>query len=300
VSRAELTSDVEVGDGISIGALSKATGIPVATIRSWERRYGFPEAARLASGHRRYDLTQVERLRRMRHAVELGHRASDVVGASDDALASLIEASRPAVSSGAGGDRVAALLAATRELDARALDRGLRLALDGQGLRRFVHETVVPFLQALGEAWASGRLGVMHEHFASARVRQLLAERRRAYEEGEATVVCAALPGEQHDLGLQVASLLLAFAGAHVVFLGADTPPEDIGAAALQSAARGVLVGSSPSARVDVALSQLGALRRLLGPEVGVAVGGLGSAPPGVTLLSDFEAVERWWEELAA
>lgn len=297
MSRAATASDEESTEWMSIGALSKATGIPVATIRSWERRYGFPEPTRLASGHRRYDLADVERLRQMRRAVELGHRPSDVVGASAESLTSLVEVTR----SGASDPReahVAPLLDATRELDDRTLDRALQLALDDQGLRRFVHDTVVPFLRALGEAWASGRLGVMHEHFASARVRQLLAERRRGYEDGEVAVVCAALPGEQHDLGLHVAALLLAFAGAHIVFLGADTPPEEIGAAALQSHARAVLIGSSPSARANVALSQLGALRRLLGPEVRIAVGGLASAPPGVTVLPSFEAVERWWEEI--
>src|SRR5678815_1286064 len=49
---------------LSIGALSAATGIPAETIRSWERRYGFPAAGRKPSGHRVYDLATVLRLRR--------------------------------------------------------------------------------------------------------------------------------------------------------------------------------------------------------------------------------------------
>ena len=44
------------------------TGIPEATLRAWERRYGFPQPQRLPSGHRRYDADVVERLR---HAARL-------------------------------------------------------------------------------------------------------------------------------------------------------------------------------------------------------------------------------------
>ena len=41
--------------GLSIGGLARATGVPAATLRSWEDRYGFPRPQRLAGGHRRYE-----------------------------------------------------------------------------------------------------------------------------------------------------------------------------------------------------------------------------------------------------
>ncbi len=50
---------------LSIGELAAACGLPQATIRTWERRYGFPEAVREASGRRRYPPTAVERVRRV-------------------------------------------------------------------------------------------------------------------------------------------------------------------------------------------------------------------------------------------
>jgi len=42
-------------DGLSIGELAQQTGVPAATLRSWEDRYGFPRPQRLAGGHRRYE-----------------------------------------------------------------------------------------------------------------------------------------------------------------------------------------------------------------------------------------------------
>jgi MerR family transcriptional regulator, light-induced transcriptional regulator len=41
-------------DGLSIGELAQRTGMPAATLRSWEDRHGFPRPRRLAGGHRRY------------------------------------------------------------------------------------------------------------------------------------------------------------------------------------------------------------------------------------------------------
>ena len=59
----------ESQDGLSIGELARQTGVPAATLRSWEDRYGFPRPQRLAAGHRRYDrgdtalITEILRLR---------------------------------------------------------------------------------------------------------------------------------------------------------------------------------------------------------------------------------------------
>ncbi len=41
-------------DLMTISDLAERTGVPPATLRSWESRYGFPRPIRLAGGHRRY------------------------------------------------------------------------------------------------------------------------------------------------------------------------------------------------------------------------------------------------------
>src|SRR5687768_4224959 len=61
--------DMPSSNLLSIGALSRATGVPADTLRTWERRYGFPAAERTESGHRRYSLLTLERLRLMVRAL---------------------------------------------------------------------------------------------------------------------------------------------------------------------------------------------------------------------------------------
>lgn len=56
---------------LSIGDLAARTGVPIATIRSWESRYGFPSPSRAGGGHRRYaegDVAAVEEVLAHRRA----------------------------------------------------------------------------------------------------------------------------------------------------------------------------------------------------------------------------------------
>ena len=62
------------GRRLSIGALARATGVPAETLRTWERRYGFPEPERTSTGHRRYTLETLERVR-MVHGTRAGRQS---------------------------------------------------------------------------------------------------------------------------------------------------------------------------------------------------------------------------------
>lgn len=63
----ELTSTPQ-NHRMTIGELAERTGVPPATLRSWESRHGFPRPIRLAGGHRRYAESDVAAvLEVMRH-----------------------------------------------------------------------------------------------------------------------------------------------------------------------------------------------------------------------------------------
>jgi MerR family transcriptional regulator, light-induced transcriptional regulator len=49
--------------GFAIGEVVQRTGVAEATLRMWERRYGFPAPERLPSGHRRYSEHEIELIR---------------------------------------------------------------------------------------------------------------------------------------------------------------------------------------------------------------------------------------------
>src|SRR5881392_376256 len=56
----------------SVGADERMLGIPAATIRNWEERYGVVTAERSKGGHRLYTRFQVEQLRFVKEHVDDG------------------------------------------------------------------------------------------------------------------------------------------------------------------------------------------------------------------------------------
>jgi DNA-binding transcriptional MerR regulator len=57
---------------MSIGELAERIGVPVATIRTWEQRYGLPAPARSPGGHRRYGADALLRMTAVRNLVGQG------------------------------------------------------------------------------------------------------------------------------------------------------------------------------------------------------------------------------------
>ena len=64
---------------LTIREVAARTGIASATLRMWEARYGFPEPGRLPSGHRRYSLDEVERVRDVARERDAGRSLSMAV-----------------------------------------------------------------------------------------------------------------------------------------------------------------------------------------------------------------------------
>ncbi|MEI5675217.1 DICT sensory domain-containing protein [Nocardioides sp. CCNWLW216] len=65
--------------GLSIGEISRMTGVSVATLRTWEQRHGFPVPHRLPSGHRRYDASVVEAVLTVLRQREAGTRLETAI-----------------------------------------------------------------------------------------------------------------------------------------------------------------------------------------------------------------------------
>lgn len=59
----DIESRYDEDAALSIGDVVAATGVGEATLRAWERRFGFPTPRREPSGHRRYSRDDIEQIR---------------------------------------------------------------------------------------------------------------------------------------------------------------------------------------------------------------------------------------------
>jgi DNA-binding transcriptional MerR regulator len=292
------------GARLSIGALSRATGIPVETLRTWESRYGFPVPERRPSGHRVYFLPTVARLRRIAEALAGGHRARQVVPASDADLQQLLAAApaaragSAAASASPGSAELGQLLRLVESFDTDRLTRALLADSARLGPLAFLEAVVAPLLRAVGEAWEAGRLRVRHEHFVSERLSDLLRSLRLPLQEraGGALVVFSTLPGEPHGLGLQMAALVVAFAGCRVLYLGTETPLPDMVSLTRDLGARALALSVSASRRGPRTAAQVRRLRDLLPRRTALLVGGQGAPAPGsnVQVFADLRSLDGW------
>jgi methanogenic corrinoid protein MtbC1 len=294
---------------LSIGALSSATGIPIDTIRTWERRYGFPVPERKPSGHRVYPLATVPRLRRAAQAIARGHRAAEVVPASERALEALLDSLSEPASSNVLRESAVRLegepaesedsLESVRGFAADRLKRMLHSEWARLGPMDFLERFAGPFLAAIGRGWAEGELEVRHEHFASSVLGDFLRAVRSPLDD-RATgpfAALATLPGELHGLGLQMAALVFALAGWRPLVLGVDTPIPQIAALA-RDASLGVVALSCVQNGGRRNAAPVAALRRALPRRIPLLVGGRGAPAKsrfkGVEIIPDLATLDRW------
>jgi MerR family transcriptional regulator, light-induced transcriptional regulator len=284
---------------LSIGALSRATAIPVDTLRTWERRYGYPVPERTSSGHRLYPLDAVARLQRIAEALAAGHRASQVVAATDVDLAALLQGAPAApASTTVGSVDAGSLLDATVRLDSQGLLRPLLTEWARLGPLDFLRGRLGPLLDEVGEAWAAGRLAISREHFLAERIGDLLRTLRMPFDERARgpLFVLATLPGESHALGLQMVALLLATLGHRVCYLGTEVPVSQVATLVDDLDARAAAVSVSAATRGRRVARQLAQLRRVLPAHVELVVGGAGAPEScaGVRVIRDLEALHVW------
>ncbi len=267
-----------------IGALSEATGVPAPTLRTWERRYGFPVAARTAGGQRVYAAEMVDQVRLAARAMELGHRPAAVFRASLDELRRLVDLD------------VTPTLPALPTLDGATLETEFRRGLAGDGLWGLLQRRIVPLLSEVGDAWAAGRLSVYEEHLYSERLREFLVSSWRPMADRNTGPVglCATFPGEHHALGLHLAACALALEGWRVVFLGVDVPIDQIVMGAQSSGARAVFLSVSEGGR-SAASGLVAPLRALLPESVALVLGGEGAPMDDqAVVLGTLDALRQW------
>lgn len=283
------------GPLLSIGALSRAAGIPVQTLRTWESRYGFPDAVRRPSGHRVYPVAVVARLRRVAEAIARGHRAGQVVAASDDELAALLQVV-PQRAASAPADGLDGLLRAVLSFDAESLQRLLLPDWARLGPVGFLTRRIAPLIVAVGEAWERGQLDVSHEHFVTERIGDLLRSLRLPFEDRATgpVVVLATLPGETHGLGVQMAALVLAAAGLQALSLGTEVPTPQIAQVCRDVKARALALSVSSSTGGAATVAKLRRLRQTLPRRVSMIVGGTGASDvgAGVEVVQDLQALD--------
>jgi MerR family transcriptional regulator, light-induced transcriptional regulator len=294
---------------ITIGELSRRTGITTHTLRMWEKRYDSPKAIRLPSGHRRYLPQEIERLRAVARTIKLGFRASKVVGGTLEELHNLMgfESKRSSkVPSSTQSDfhdgeydsKINQWIDWICDYDEENLNFEMHREWGIQGPLSFITNLAAPFIKQIGDNWECGKFTVAQEHFATEILSNFLGSRWRQQNERKhgKTAILTTLPGESHLLGLQMCAVVMSTTHWKIISLGLNAPEEDIVKTVNQCGAPVLCVSVSGWYGASRAKPILWRLRKQLNQKVDVVVGG-GGAPDnldGIKVIEDFNEYHKW------
>ena len=275
---------------LPIASVSSLLGIPIPTIRSWERRYGFPVPSRTQGKHRRYSVDEVDQLRRVRDEITRGHNARQAV----DVVRRSATEGRPRT------ELLDRFLVASMHLDPSQLREILTEGTEQLGVEHTIRDVALPAMREMGSRWKAGVCDTAHEHLATEAVRVWLARQSvmapPAFRPYPLILACG--PKDLHTIGLESFGVVLARRGWSVRTLGALTPVSSLVAAVRAAEARGAVVTSQRSVTRRAAVEAIHAVDRLPGVEAFYAGAGFGPATarkdvPGTYLGDDvIEAAE--------
>ncbi|MBN1148629.1 MAG: MerR family transcriptional regulator [Anaerolineales bacterium] len=235
--------EVQLGSGeplYNIGVVARMTGVSMATLRAWERRYNFPDSQRTAGGHRLYSETDVMHLRWVKGRIDEGMQTAQAINAlrhqEQVGNLTLVEhlPEPPEARAGKPAPHLGVFEAQLRQaLMARDLvkaDSSLGEALALSSPEDLILDVIGPALAHIGEAWKNDEINVATEHLATNYLRQRLLMWMVSGPPPRpvSPIVLACAPNEWHEGSLLALGALLRRRRWPVAYLGQAVPLPDL------------------------------------------------------------------------
>lgn len=218
---------------LDIDQVNQLTGLPQATLRNWEKRYGFPRPQRSQGGHRLYDVEEVHKLRAVVQLYKNGAKVRDaieqVLGGTSSNTQAENDSARDAqnLMLNEGLDQVLSSLYRYDDVAAAELLSRIGMRLNEKDLLEMVYPQL---LMRVGADWESSRINVAQEHFSWNFLRSRLLNFFKANHAtgAQPKLLLATPPGELHEGGLIILAASMMLKGWRVFYLGVNLPLEDL------------------------------------------------------------------------
>jgi DNA-binding transcriptional MerR regulator len=197
----------------TVGVVAERIGVPIATLRSWNQRYGVGPPDHSPGSHRLYSENDIVMVERMHHLIGEGASPRSAARAALDAV----------VPPRADTDN---LLAAAFDLDIVRAGRQLEGHLRHYGVVDTWDLLIRPVFSAIEAKQAGGEGCIDVEHALSWAVSRSLQRTPITPANDSASTILACSEGETHTLALEALRAALGERGHGSLMLGADVPPD--------------------------------------------------------------------------
>jgi len=212
----------------SIKDLEKLSGIKAHTVRIWEQRYKLLNPKRTDTNIRFYDDDDLKLILNVALLNENGLKISKIAKMTGEEMKA--EVLQMTERSFAYDDQINSLVLAMVEFNEERFEKIVATNILKIGFEQTMLNIIYPFLSKIGVLWQTGSIHPGQEHFISNLVRQkLLVAIDGQVFTGEGSKFLLFLPeGELHEISLLFTSYLLKANGHKVIYLGQNTPDEDL------------------------------------------------------------------------
>ncbi len=212
----------------SIKDLEQLSGIKAHTLRIWEQRYNLLNPKRTDTNIRFYDDDDLKLILNVALLNDNGYKISKIASmASEEMRGEVMKLTERTLTH---DDQIHALTICMIEMDEERFDKVLSTNILKLGFEQTMMNIIYPFMSKIGVLWQTGSINPAHEHFISNLVRQkLIVAIDGQVTNGDGKKFLLFLPeGELHEISLLFASYLIKSKGNKVIYLGQNTPNEDL------------------------------------------------------------------------
>lgn len=214
----------------SVAQVEALTGIKAHTLRIWERRYDFLSPERTPTNIRYYSDVQLKKLLNFGILVRNGYRVSKLNKMSSEEVYEAV-AKVLADPGSETTDEMKGLTLSMLEMNEEDFDDIFERQVLRKGFFKTITETIYPFLQYVGVLWTTNKAMIAQEHYISNLIRQKLIgaiEKLSIPPKDAPSIVFFLLEGEEHEIGLLLASFVAKEMGWNIYYLGQGVPVPNI------------------------------------------------------------------------
>jgi DNA-binding transcriptional MerR regulator len=214
----------------SMAQIESLTGISAHTLRIWERRYSFLSPGRTKTNIRFYSDQELVKLLNISLLTRNGFKISKIDKMDETDLHECVTNVLSNVTQDIE-DEISGLTLCMLEMNEEEFQKIFQRRTNRKGLQVTITELIYPFLKEIEILWSTNKLIPAQEHFISNLIRQkiITAIDSLPLPAIKAPTICMfLLEGEDHEMGLLLASYIARDLGWRVIYLGQNVPVDNI------------------------------------------------------------------------
>lgn len=259
----------------SIRQVIDLTGVSEFTIRGWENRYQAITPMRTEKGRRLYTQEDLLKIRALKDLVERGNQISSIAHLNLDELRELLVKDQINNEIDLRHPEINAII---KNSDTFAWDKVQKIFQSQRKKnngKEIIFKFILPLIKKINTLVARNQLSISREHILSAMIKEELyfLKNNQSTKKSKAKIVFATPEDELHEMGILLSSTLANLSQLTCLYLGVNTPRQQIVDVCMRFEATHLVV-SSTSLNSEKFLHFVHFLDKHLPKETAICMGG--------------------------